>query len=170
MPEKCDTEMQLSHQEQITRAWESTKSAHNRLDGLVLLITDFTKEMRESNANIGELVGQVKVLAVEIGHLASTTKKHEEDIDEIRDNMETKDTVLKLYARLEKSDEEYKKGMDAIMALIRAQDDRMQIHENEPARQALEDQKSLKRWMLAGFGSIILSIISTGILFLIYNK
>lgn len=169
MGEQCGNEIQLTHEQRITEAHELSKSAHQRINEVVSLIRDFTVEMRESNKNISELVGSVKVLTNEMSNIAKATEKHEDDITDIKDNMETKDTVLRLYDRMKETDIEYKKGMETLMKSITDQQTRLENHELEPAKQALAAQKAIRSYFIAGFGSIFLAIVTTGIMLVIFK-
>ncbi len=168
--DECNPELVREHEHRITHTEQRTAEAHERINGIVALIKEFTVEMRESNKNISELVTEVRTLTHEIGYLAKATEKHEEDISSIKDNMETKDTVLKLYQRMEAADLDQKKGLDAIMKKLRDTEEELQKHKLEPAMEALAGQKALKKWMIVGFGSILLSIISTAVMLIIFNK
>lgn len=160
--EKCGPDVQLTHEQRITEATQIAKSAHNRINEVVSLIREFTVEMRDSNKNISELVGEVKVLTNAISTITKATEKHEDDIADIKDNMETKDTVLKLYDRMKETDNQYKEGLEKLQKRI---DD----HELEPARDALKAQQAIKRYFIAGFGSIILTIITSAVMLLIFK-
>lgn len=173
----CSPEMMREHERRITTTETRAEEAHQRINSLVDLIKDFTIEMRssnsnisESNRNISELVTEVRTLAEKMSYVAKATEKHESDISDIKDNMETKDTVLKLYTKIEASDNEHKKGLDGIMTQLRKQNDDLEQHKLEPAREALANQNALKKWLLIGFGSIILTIASTAIMLIIFGK
>jgi uncharacterized protein YukE len=168
--DECNPELMREHERRITCTEQRTAEAHERINGLVSLIKDFTVEMRESNKNISELVTEVRTLTQEIGFVAKATEKHEEDIASIKDNMETKDTVLKLYQRLEATDLKYEKGLDAIMANLRETEEELRKYKLEPAMEALAAQKALRKWLIVGFGSILLTVISTAVILLIFNK
>lgn len=157
--EGCSPEMMREHERRITETEQSTSSAHKRVDGVVILIQDFTLEMRESNKNIREMVSQVGILTAEIKHVVEATKRHDEDIETIKDNMETKDTVLNLYKKIECSDEKHEKGMDAIMGILRTQQAEFDEHKREPEKKAYEREQAFKKWIVAGIGSIILTVI-----------
>lgn len=177
MSDECGPEMMREHERRITEACASATSAHERINGVVVLIRDFTIEMRESNKNISEsnknisdLVVEVRGLTKEVSYVSKATNKHEDDITEIKDNMETKDTVLKLYDRIEAATEEYRKGQDGVMALLRKNEKDLKDHKDEPALQALESQNAIRRWLLTGFGGIIFAIITMAATILIFNK
>jgi chromosome segregation ATPase len=155
--ESCSPEMMREHERRITETEQSNKSAHKRVDGIVKLIQDFTTEMRESNKNIGDMVNQVGILTAEIKHVVEATKRHDEDIETIKDNMETKDTVLNLYKKIECSDEKHEKGMDAIMGILRQQQAEFDEHKREPEKEAYQREKSLKKWLVGAVGAIIAS-------------
>ena len=167
---ECGPEMMREHEQRITSTEARTEEAHGRINSLVDLIKDFTVEMRESNKNISALVLEVRSLTEKMVFVAKATEKHEEDISDIKDNMETKDTVLKLYDKIEALENGYKKGQDAIMTQLRKQEEYLQEHKLEPAREALANQQALKKWLLVGFGSIVLTIVSTAALFIIFGK
>ena len=166
----CSPDMMREHEHRITATEQRTNEAHERITGVVELIRDFTIEMRASNKNISELVLEVRTLTEKISYVAKATEKHEDDISDIKDNMETKDTVLKLYTKIEASEQEYRKGIDAIMTELRKQETDLEEHKLEPAREALASQKALQKWLLVGFGSIILTIVSTAVVFVIFGK
>jgi chromosome segregation ATPase len=165
----CSPELVREHERRITCTEQRTQEAHERINGLVSLLKEFTVEMRASNKNISELVTEVRTLTHEIGFVGKATEKHEEDIASIKDNMETKDTVLKLYQRLEATDLKYEKGLDAIMEKLRTTEEEFENHKLEPAMEALNAQKSLKKWLIVGFGSILLTIVSTAVLAIIFK-
>ncbi len=167
--EECNPEMMREHERRITEAEQSTGSAHHRINSLVDLIKDFTVEMRSSNKNIADLVTGVAALTKEVSYVAKATDRHEEDIASIKDNMETKDTVLKLYDKIESSNDEYKKGQDLVMKMLRGQKEEFEEHKREPADQALANQRALFKWLIVGFGSILLSIASTAAAILIFK-
>jgi len=159
----CNQEMMLDHEGRITKAQESADSAHKRVNEIALLIKDFTVEMRESNKNISDVVYEIRTLTKEIGHLATTTDKHENDIADIKDNMETKDTVLKLYDQLQASNLEHKKGLDAVMDKLREQDKALEDHKLEPMKETYDNIKEFKRslvkYLLGSLGVIILAFV-----------
>ena len=167
---ECGPEMMREHEQRITSTEASTKEAHGRINSLVDLIKDFTVEMRESNKNTAALVLEVRSLTEKMVFVAKATEKHEEDISSIKDNMETKDTVLKLYERIEEYGRDYKNGLEAIMTELRKQKEDLQEHKLEPAKEALANQQALKKWLLVGFGSILLSIATTAALIIAFGK
>jgi len=167
--EECNPEMMREHERRITETEQSAGSAHHRINSLVELIKDFTVEMRSSNKNIADLVTGVAALTKEVSYVAKATDRHEEDIASIKDNMETKDTVLKLYDRIEHSNEEHKKGQDALMNLFRTHKEEFEQHKKEPAEQAFANQKALIKWLLVGFGSVLLSIVTTAVALFIFK-
>jgi len=167
--DECNPEMIREHERRITETEQSTGSAHQRINSLVDLIKDFTIEMRSSNKNIADLVSGVAALTKEVSYVAKASDRHEADIASIKDNMETKDTVLKLYDKIERSNEEQKKGQDAFMNLLRKQKEEFEQHKKEPAEQAFANQKALIKWLLVGFGSVLLSIVTTAVAFFIFK-
>jgi len=98
---------------------------------------------------------ELKLLTREVGHVAKVTEKHDVDIAEIKDNMETKDTVLNLYNKIEDANSTYAKGMDAIMKQLRTHEEEFSAHKNEPANDALLREKQIKRWLIGAVGAII---------------
>ncbi|MCF8018201.1 MAG: hypothetical protein K9L62_02260 [Vallitaleaceae bacterium] len=159
MNEKCGPDLPREHERRITEATHSADRAHSRIDGLVELFKDFTGEMRESNSNINAMVTQVTLLTEQIKHIVEATKRHEEDIESIKDNMETKDTVLKLYNKVEDSNSKHEKGMDAIMEKLRQTEKAIEDHKMEPAIEALAErkalEKSIKNWLVVLVGTIV---------------
>lgn len=168
MNEECTPGTMREHERRITSAERDVASAHERITASAELIKEFTIEMRASNKNIAELVTGVKTLTIEVRHITTSVAKHESDIQTIKNNMETKDTVLKLYGKIESSDGEYKKGLDAVMAKLRSQEEKLDAHTEEPARQALADQKAIKTWLFAGFGSVLVAIMTAAIMFVLF--
>jgi chromosome segregation ATPase len=150
-----DEELKNKHIADIASLTESTKQAHLRISGLVELIQNFTAEMRESNKNIGNMVNQVGILTEQIKHVIESIKRHDDDISEIKDNMETKDTVLNLYKKIEDSNEKHEKGMDAIMTKLRETETSLEEHKREPEKEALAREKALKD----AFGKLALQVI-----------
>lgn len=172
----CDQNLMREHERRITETEKNAENAHERINEVVALVKEFTVEMRESNKNIAagnmnvaELVAEVKALTKEISFVAKATEKHEEDIADIKDNMETKDTVLKLYTKIEDANIEYKKGQDAVMKLLRQQETALEEHKAEPAKEALAHQKALVKWLIAGFGTIVISILTLAITMVIFK-
>lgn len=165
----CTPELVREHERRITQNTENNEHLSSRVDSVITLVNEFTVEMRESNKNISELVTSVKVLTGEISHVVKATDKHEDDIAEIKDNMETKDTVLKLYNKIEDSNAEYKRGQDVVMKSIREQKTTLEEHMNEPAKEALANQKALQKWLLVGFGSIILTVVTTAVVMIVFG-
>jgi len=163
MADECYPELAREHERKIADIYHSTERAHGRIDSITDLIKDFTGEMRASNSNINAMVLQVTLLTEQIKHVVEATKRHEEDIESIKDNMETKDTVLKLYNKVEDSNSKHEKGMDAIMDKLRQTEKSIEDHKMEPAIEALEErkalEKSIKRWLVVLVGTIVSGFI-----------
>ncbi len=169
-----DPDMMREHERRITEANNKADNAQERINEIIGLIKNFTVVMKESNdniakgnINIAELVGEIKALTQEVNHVVKATDKHENDIADIKDNMETKDTVLKLYDQLQASNLEHKKGLDAVMAKMREQDKALEDHKLEPALEVYKAVNSLKKWLIAGIGAIIISVATAIITFII---
>ena len=171
-----DEDLKNNHIAMLASLDASTKSAHLRINGLVELIQDFTIEMRESNKNIGNMVNQVGILTEQIKHVIESTKRHDDDISDIKDNMETKDTVFALYQKIENSNEEHKKGMDAIMSTLRETKDELDTHKQaleehkrEPEKEALAREKAMKKalgelaWKVIGALAIAVALLYFGL-------
>lgn len=159
MSDECKDEVRMNHTEKIAKLESSVSSAHHRLD--------FMEKVIES---IHKLTVNVELVVLEIKNMSSSIKVHDEAIEDIKDNMETKDTVLKLYEKIEDSKLEHKQGMDAIMKEVRKTNEALDEHKQEPAKGALAREKSLKKWLVGAVGAIIASQYIPEILQLIFTK
>lgn len=78
----------------------------------------------------------------EIKTQGKTLIKVVEDVDYLKDNAENKDTVGRIHERVD-------------------------ILERKDANEALAREKALKKWMIGGFGSILLTLATIGTLILL---
>jgi len=158
---------QKEYEKRLSRVENTTDNAHLRLnnqDEFIKEIRETNRELAITNKGMAVMNSNVLVIAEQIKNLNQGFIRHEKAIDDIQGSMETKDTVLSLYATIKDNNEQYKKGMDDIMDKLRATDKVLEDHIEQPAKEALEREKSLRKWVVVGVGTILLSIASGFIL------
>ena len=98
----------IPHTEAIQRIEASTKSAHLRIDALLVIAESVQKLVIDFN----KLVSTVEQQGRDITKIVDSLTKHDDRMDVLEDRMETKDTVQKLQDRV--TSLEQKDGKEAL--------------------------------------------------------
>lgn len=103
------------HIKQIQEIDSRSKSNTKRLDNNDRLI----ETVYEMNKNVAVIAEQTKQQGHELKILVDTLKTHEEKIESIEDKMETKETVSRIYTRLETLENKDGKKAEKLLAQIK---------------------------------------------------
>lgn len=143
----------ITHSETLVRLGEGLKHVNERVDTLSLV----ANSVQELTIGFTKLVGNMESIANNLTTIVKTLDRHEEKIEGIEDKMETKDTVMKLYERMDKADVKHTESVNAIMNKLRQQDDALDEHKLKPLSEAYAREKSIKKWLVGAVGAIIAS-------------
>lgn len=138
-----DDSLVVKHSEILGELKTEVTAVHRRIDNL----DAFMQEMRKFTTSMVEMNGNVKVLTQEIKTITQTLVKHEESIEDIKDRMETKDGMARLYSNVE----ELEHTLEGVM-------NRLVDEENKEARAALEALNKIKWWIIGSIGTIMFVI------------
>jgi DNA repair ATPase RecN len=146
-----DEELQRSHIAILATLSERVDGAHARIDQL----EENNVTLRELTIGFTKLLGNVENITNNLTAIVKTLDRHEEKIEVMADKMETKDTVMKLYQKMDAEAKRHDEGMDAIMAKLRMNDEEFNAHKQEPAQAALAERKALRKWFFLLIGTIV---------------
>ena len=92
-----DEELQRSHIAILATLSERVDGAHARIDQL----EENNVTLRELTIGFTKLLGNVENITNNLTAIVKTLDRHEEKIEVMADKMETKDTVMKLYQKMD---------------------------------------------------------------------
>ena len=148
MSESCSPDLIREHERRIAENDASSKSAHLRITNITEIFHEFSGEMREMNKNMADMNTNVCLIAQEVKVITETTTKHDSDISDIKDTMETKEGMSELHRIVG----EIKDNMANL-------DERLVIEESKEAREALKQINGLKKWFIGLIATIIVAVV-----------
>jgi hypothetical protein len=164
-----DEVMIYSHIKQLADLESSTKSAHKRIDAL-LVISDSIQSLV---IDFNKLVSTVEQQGKDITQVVSFFAKQEERVDHMEQQMSDKNTVERLHDRLDLTEKEYKLHLEQVEKTneghILLLSERVRMVENKDKDEVYNQWKSMKKYILGGAVAIgtALLLIGLGIVWMV---
>jgi len=147
----------------------STKSAHKRIDALLIIGESIQKLVIDFNKLVSTVEQQGRDITQVVGFLA----KQEERMDNMEQQMSDKNTVVRLHDRLDLAEKEYKLHLEQMEKTneghIQLLTERVRGVENKDKDEVYNQWKSMKKYVLGGAVAIgtALLLIGLGIVWMV---
>jgi len=142
----CSNELQLDHSERISKLESRTEV----LSEIFKLTKDLHITLIQIASDNGKMLTAIETQGSALEKQGRVQEKMLEEMDTMREMMANKDSLTRVHTKIE----ELETDLELKVVNIKTELDDIK---NIPARQALQEKNSFKKWLLAAVGAIIAS-------------